>query len=115
MYKTSKFSRFFKFLWSSSHPISKEWDEKLNHLLDEGTVTKTTAYTMEFNNEYVVWIGNHPYASGSLYERKFQSKDDTDVKSRYYSKSTFLPTVKTRIRLEDFVISREYKEYIGLL
>jgi hypothetical protein len=97
MKKTSKFARFFKFFWLESNPAHEEWDKLLNLLIDKAEVTKIDDYTITFDNTYVVWTSNHPFASGNLYEYKGLRRDIvTGCTSKYHCSTT------TKIKLEDF-------------
>ena len=97
MKKTSKLSRFFKFTWDVSKDADPNWDSLLNTLIDKAEVTHIDEYAITFDDKYVVWITNHPYCSGSLYELKgvFSRLGDWS--------SCFHCSKKTKIRLEDFV------------
>jgi hypothetical protein len=97
MKKTSKFSRLFKCFWLESKPADEEWDKLLNLLIDKAEVTKIDDYTITFDNTYVVWTSNHPYASGNLYEYKGSRRDIKAGASSVYHCSK-----KTKIKLEDF-------------
>lgn len=98
MKKTSKLSRFFKFLWmeSDDYPFCQEWDDLLNALIDKGKISAVGAYTATFNDKYVVWIENHPYASGQFYYVKENEK-------LARPKSQLACSKATKIRLEDCV------------
>lgn len=89
MKKTSKFSRLFKFFWMRHEKPCPSWDKKLNELISKGIVTELDEYVITFENKYKVWIKNHTYFSGHLY-------DHQDLPELHCSK-------KTVIRLEDFV------------
>ena len=91
MKRTSKLSRFFKFFWMSQVEPDEKWDELLNTLIDKGTVTKKSPFTITFDDTFTVWIANHPYASGNLYQYKDEYTDERLNCSKV-----------TRIRLEDF-------------
>jgi hypothetical protein len=97
MNKTSKLSRFFSFLWLKAGDTNPTWDSLLNQLMDVGEVTDINEHTITFDNKYVVWIENHPYASGSLYK----------IKGEYHGTPTGSYSIhcstKTKIRLEDYV------------
>lgn len=88
MTKTSKLSRLFKFSWLYQGEPNEDWDTLLNLLMDKGEVTKIDEYAITFDNKYVVWIANHPCASGNWY--------NSPDKSPHCHKNT-------KIRLEDFV------------
>ena len=109
MKKTSKLSRFFSFLWLKAGDINPTWDSLLNQLMDLGEVTDINEYTITFDNKYVVWIENHPYASGSLYK----------IKGEYHGETTGVSSIqcsmKTKIRLEDYVIERCIDEVTQML
>ena len=95
MKKTSKLSRFFKFLWlTHDTPISMDWDRLLNHLLEFGKVTDMSDFTITFNDRYEVWIENHPFSSGNLHMLGGEYTD-------------YAVTKETRIKLEDFVNALE--------
>lgn len=96
MTKTSKFERFFKFTWLTYNPTNKDWDALLNLLMEKGTVTNISEYTITFNDTFTVWIENHPYASGHLYGYKG---------SAITNKDHFHCSKATKIKLEDFVNS----------
>lgn len=90
MKKTSKFSRFFKFFWFSASDPNPYWDAFINRLMDVGEVTHIDTYVIQFNGKYDVWISNHPYTSGCLYNFNARGGEAHCTK-------------KTKIRLEDYV------------
>ncbi len=91
MTKTNKFERFFKFFWLYGESPHTNWDLLLNKLIDKGNVTNINEFYVTFDDKYDVWITNHPYASGNLYQNKVGI-----LSNPHCSK-------KTKIRLEDFV------------
>ena len=76
---------WFGLLYNSSK-YSKEWDEKLNQILDTGDF-KFDEHTMYYKN-YEVWTSNRFYSYGYLF-----SKDRRWLKERYR------PKVSTMVRL----------------
>lgn len=103
MTTTSKRSRLLKFFWltDDSYTFLKEWDELLQLLIKYGKITKIDNFTATFNDKYTVWISNHPYASGQLYQLNGTSL----VEKFNCSKST-------RILLEDFINSKNFNDPI---
>lgn len=98
MRKTGKLSRFFSFLWPRYVMFNERWDTLLNLLMDKAEVTSITKESITFDGDYTVWIANHPYSSGALF---------TDSKGLVSSaKSSMGCSIKTAIRLEDFVNAR---------
>jgi hypothetical protein len=96
MKKTNWLSRIFSCFWLKSHECySPAWDMHLNSLIDNAKVTEINDFIMVFDNEYVVWINNHPYASGHLYDIK------SDPNFNFSKKFAKTCSIKTKIRLED--------------
>ena len=55
--------------WMSSYPISHEWSDTLEKLMDEGAEVKEkhdSSFCIRLGNKYV-WIGGYPYAFGQPY------------------------------------------------
>lgn len=52
--------------WSINHRYSKQWDEKLNTLLNKHEFTDIDRYTAKLG-DVEVWISNHPYGSFSVW------------------------------------------------
>jgi len=101
MKKTSKFSRFFKFMWLQHKPADEKWDKLLNLLIDKSKVTHMDDYTITFDNKFVVWISNHPFSSGKLYECKGE-----------HTSSRCHCSKKTKIKLEDFYYNLKFQKEI---
>ena len=51
---------------------NKVVDLFINHLIDNYEIISNDCYTCTFNDEYetVLWLGNYPYAYGTLYSTK---------------------------------------------
>lgn len=47
--------------WLMNEPFNKEWDKKLNELLDKHEFTEKSKYTAKLGN-YTIWIKNYPYS-----------------------------------------------------
>ena len=77
-----------------SYPTSWEWDETLNALMDKYPIQMQSEYRVLFGKTEV-WIGSYPYAFGSLFGPD----------------ATYLPSVKTRMRLYK-LIQKEKKDGI---
>lgn len=69
-----------------SYPTNWEWDEALNALMDKYPIQMESEYRAIFGKTEV-WIANYPYAFGSLYGPN----------------KTYLPSVKTRMRLRNLI------------
>lgn len=69
-----------------SYPTNWEWDEILNALMDKCPMQMESAYRVSFGKTEV-WIANYPYAFGSLHG----------------TNKTYLPSVKTRMRLHQLI------------
>jgi hypothetical protein len=91
----------FKCFWLTSKSVDQEWDKLLNLLIDKGEVTDISPYTITFDNKYEVWISNHPFSSGHLYDYKGNSREI--VSGCHCSRNT-------KIRLEDFYYALRSKE-----
>lgn len=52
--------------WCMLYPYSKEWDRKLNKLLDEERFKEISFCTAVLGTQKI-WIANHPYASFTPY------------------------------------------------
>ncbi|RTP91510.1 hypothetical protein [Enterobacter asburiae] len=53
------------------HPFSKDWDQILNQLLDEGECLFVEEYTAAFwldGDVYRVWLKNHRFGYANLYQ-----------------------------------------------
>lgn len=64
---------FFKYLfrpsfWLQNTETDLVWDKKLNELLDNEKIQDISYATVTIG-KLEVWIGNYPYAYGSLYNR----------------------------------------------
>ena len=82
-------------LTHKSGEYSKDWDEKLNQILDTGGY-EFNEYVMKYNN-YEIWVGNRFLSYGYLY-----SKDNRRIIKKYR------PKVSTMIRLA--MIEDEWKK-----
>jgi hypothetical protein len=56
---------FMPSYWIMNYPYSREWDIKLNELLDNHEFTEIGHYYAKLGNANI-WITNHPYASMTL-------------------------------------------------
>lgn len=58
--------------WIMNHRYNKVVDLFINHLIDNYEIISNDCYTCTFNDEYetVLWLGNYPYAYGTLYSTK---------------------------------------------
>lgn len=58
--------------WIMNHRYNKVVDLFINHLIDNYEIVSNDCYTCTFNDEYktVLWLGNYPYAYGTLYSTK---------------------------------------------
>lgn len=100
MRKTSKFYRFLckvnLFGWySRMGKFDKEWDVKLNSLMDNARIVNVTSFVAIFSTGDEVWLANHPYSSG--YNWNIESS--TTLKSRK------LPSYKTLWKFEALVLN----------
>lgn len=77
----------------------------LNLLMDKAEVTDQGNYTITFDGDYKVWIANHPFASGTLCD------DSKGFASSAESMTSMTCSIKTAIRLEDFVNARTKCEH----
>ena len=86
-------------------PYNKDWDKKLNELLDEyGSNVVVSRYCATLG-EYDVWIANKWYAYGNAY-----MKNSVSVGRRY----EFRPKFRTMLRLDKtvrYVSKDEVKEF----
>lgn len=60
--------------WIMNHRYNKNIDLFVNHLIDNFEIISNDCYTCTFNDEYktVLWIGNYPYAYGTIYSTKLK-------------------------------------------
>ncbi|MNQ49180.1 hypothetical protein D3C85_630810 [compost metagenome] len=79
------------FLFNSRY--SKEWDRKLNQLLDEFEIKPAGSYCVDIGG-YVVWTANRYYAYATPYAGGFPDRR---------------PSIKTMIRLNDMVEKSLFK------
>lgn len=59
-----------KCYFSSLYPFSKQWDKKLNELLDKGKVVGLSQHCLDIkynDNVYSVWVASYPYGYGKLF------------------------------------------------
>jgi len=54
--------------WLMNYSYSKEWNKKLNDMMDKYYFSDTSIYAAYLGDKYI-WVGNYPYASftGSIY------------------------------------------------
>jgi len=52
--------------WDRLYPYNKDWDDKLNSLLDSGEKINIGLYTSNIGN-ITIWTSNYPYCFGRLY------------------------------------------------
>lgn len=57
---------FMPHYWIMNQKLNKQWDEKLNKLLDEFDVEELTGFTCVVGG-VKVWISNYPYSFGMPY------------------------------------------------
>lgn len=75
--------------WISNCATCREWDKRLNKMLDNPEFEYVSEHRIELNGQ-LIWISNYPYAYG---ERL--------IKMQYLWNTTgLLPSRKTRIRLK---------------
>ena len=87
------------------HKYSKDWDVKLNHLIEQfGESAKAGKHVIELG-EWEVWIANKWYAYGNAYRKAGESVDKT---------AQFRPSIFTMMRLDDLV-QRKEKERVESL
>jgi len=76
----------------------KEWDERLNDVLDEN-IDEILTYTIVIGN-YEIWTSNYIYGYGNLYRLEDKSMNEC----RY-------PSIKTRLRLHKKIKKHNRDEY----
>lgn len=78
--------------------FNKEWDKKLNQILDEFNIVEFNEYIVSLKhkrNIYDVWIANYPYDSFTLYSKNGFTIDN---------KLRFRPSIKTQFRFYNLVL-----------
>ena len=58
--------------WIMNHRYNKTIDLFVDNLIDNHEIVSSDCYTCTFNDEYktVLWMGNYPYAYGTIYSSK---------------------------------------------
>lgn len=94
--------------WLMNNPYSKEWDTKLNELIDEfepvidrPNLIDGLVYIIYFG-DYGVWVQNYPYGYGNFYTHK---------NGKVYPRG-YRPSRKTIMRLRKVV--EDKKNGLGL-
>lgn len=71
--------------WIRVYPYSKEWDNRLNQVIDNNTKIKNiTEYWCQFEDGTNVWISNYPFAYALLPKVKVLPKRITALKFKEY-------------------------------
>ena len=113
-----KFIKNLQFLfrpnyWVMNNRYSKEWNELLNHLMDnfepvlsEPNPLDGRIYTVRFD-KFNIWVENYPYAYGTPYEvsTELRNKYHGDFSSVRPSRLTIL---KLRNLVKDLKLKKEY-------
>jgi hypothetical protein len=85
--------RFIPKYWFQNHKVNWKWDADLNNILDTAEEVVLGLHTTTIDGVQI-WTGNWPYCYGNPYTPRGGAAD-------------FLPSVKTRIRLEKFVEDKQ--------
>ncbi|WP_446470814.1 hypothetical protein [Xenorhabdus stockiae] len=112
----SKYSLMIRLLMNKvffmyQHNYLTEWDNKLNHLLDNGKIVGFDDFTVTFtdgDNRYEVWTSNRFYSFGHLY-----GTNDASQKPQYRpSWRTMMRLYFEAVEIKNFKSVIEYKEAI---
>lgn len=107
---------YYKIRRRGIRPISLDWDEKLNTLINEGEIVYSGRYTIIFKHQdkyFDVWTGNFPYGYGDLY--RVADVDDLSPHNvlplEYatgwtYISQKYLPKASTTFKLRE--LEKEY-------
>jgi len=60
-------AQFHPRFWIMNNPYNKEYDKKLNEMLDKYELEDVGRYTGKLGNK-TLWLSNYPYSYGTLYE-----------------------------------------------
>lgn len=81
-----------------NYPLSKQWDTRLDTLLETGTLVELRDHVIELKNDkgdvYSVWVSNKFYAYGHLYRKNGEYVSE-QARRR--------PSYKTQVKLSNYV------------
>ncbi|MWN30989.1 MULTISPECIES: hypothetical protein [unclassified Gilliamella] len=93
-----------RFFVSHLNKFNKDWDRKLNEILDDFEIVESNRYyvTLQHNGDsYQVWIANYPYGSYTLKAKNGAYLSD---------KEQFRPSIRTQYRFDNLVLNPVLKE-----
>lgn len=101
MIRTSKWTRFlYKLNFLGAYPragqYNKEWDDKLNSLMEKDKIVTVSGFTAIFSSGEEVWISNHPYASGYQWDIREAS---------LHPNKRRMPSLQTLWKFEELVMN----------